>query len=836
MAMDPEDRSEESRQIGPYKLLEMLGEGGMGEVWLAEQSSPVHRRVALKVIKLGMDTRQVLARLEAERQALAVMDHPNIASFYDGGATDSGRPYFVMELVQGVPITEYCDTQRLNTEERLRLFIDVCNAVQHAHQKGVVHRDLKPSNVLVMVRESRPVVKIIDFGIAKALGHDLTERTLVTRVGQIVGTPEYMSPEQAEMSGLDVDTRTDIYSLGVMLYELLVGALPFDFAARADQAIRNAIRETEVPRPSTKFTSLGDTQDTIARYRRTNAQALKRELRSDLDWIILKAMEKDRTRRYESASTLALELERHLRNEPVLAHAPSTAYRVGKFVRRHRAGVVFAGVIAGLLAVSAVGMTFQAARIARERDRAEQEAAKAEAVNDFLQTMLASANPWVGTREVKVVDVVDRAESEIGTTFAEQPEIEAAVRMTLGRTYRGLGLVEEAEAQVRRALEVRGSMTPEDDLAYAESLNELGVIAQYKGDFAASDSLFSQALGVQERLLGPEAPEAAETMNNLGTTRTFLGDYESADSLLRTALELRRGLLGERDQEVAKTESNLATLLVNKGEYAEAEGLFRRALSTDRELLGDHPDVSALMNNLAITLQRMDSLDEVEPLLRESLAMQERMLGGDHLEVARSQNNLAVFLWSMGAHAEADSLLREALEINRAALGDENPEVSSNLLNLGLIMRDQGRYREGEEMIRESIAIDRRILGNDHQDVARSLNNLGGLLMAANRYPEAEAAFREAEEIQARNFGADSWQAATAQSLLGDCLIRLGRLREAEPIVVHSYEIIRAEFGDEHGRTRAALGRVIRVYEGLGDQEKAAEYRGLLRGSGDPTR
>jgi len=834
MAMNPEGEAEASRRIGPYKLLEMLGEGGMGEVWLAEQSSPVHRRVALKVIKLGMDTRQVLARLEAERQALAVMDHPNIASFYDGGATESGRPYFVMELVQGVPITEYCDTQRLNTDERLRLFVDVCNAVQHAHQKGVVHRDLKPSNVLVTVRESRPVVKIIDFGIAKALGHDLTERTLVTRVGQIVGTPEYMSPEQAEMSGLDVDTRTDIYSLGVMLYELLVGALPFDFAARADQAIRNAIRETEVPRPSTKFTSLGDTQDTIARYRRTSAQALKKELRSDLDWIILKAMEKDRTRRYESASTLALELERHLRNEPVLAHAPSTPYRVGKFVRRHRVGVVFAGVIAGVLAISAVGMSMQAARIARERDRAEQEASKAEAVNDFLQTMLASADPWVGAREVKVVDVVDRAESEIGATFAEQPEIEAAVRMTLGRTYRGLGLVEESEEQVRRALEIRRSMAPEDDPAYAESLNELGVIAQYKGDFAASDSLLSQALAVRERLLGPEAPEAAETMNNLGTTRTFLGDYESADSLLRTALDIRVRLLGEENEEVAKTESNLATLLANTGEYEEAERLFRRALATDRALLDDHPDVSALMNNLAITLQRMDRLDDVEPLLRESLAMQQRMFGDDHLEVARGQNNLAVFLWNIGSYAEADSLLREALAINRSALGDENPEVSSNLLNLGLILRDQGRYGEAEELIRQSIAIDRKILGDDHQDIARSLNNLGGLLLAAGRYPEADSIFREAEEIQARIFGADSWQAATSRSLLGDCLIRMGRFRDAEPVVVSSYHIIRAEFGDEHGRTRAALGRVIRVYEGLGDEDRAAEYRGLMSGGGDP--
>jgi tetratricopeptide (TPR) repeat protein len=812
--------------MGKYKLLEQIGEGGMGEVWLAEQSEPVHRRVALKIIKLGMDTKQVLARLEAERQALAVMDHPNIARFFDGGATEAGRPYFVMELVQGIPITDYCDTNRLTTDERIRLFIDVCQAVQHAHHKGVVHRDLKPSNVLVTVKDNKPVVKIIDFGIAKALGQELTDQTLVTRMGQVIGTPEYMSPEQAEGSGLDVDTRTDVYSLGVMLYELLVGARPFELKVRLDQAIRYAIRETQIPKPSTRLTSLGETQDTIAEHRRTTVDALKKELRSDLDWIILKAMAKDRTRRYETSNGFAQDLERHLRHEPVLAHAPSTTYRVGRFVRRHRMGVAFGGIIAILLIMSVLGMSLQGARIARERDRAEQEAAKAETVNEFLQTMLASADPWIGAREVRVADIIDQAVTEIDRELDAQPEVEAAVRLTLGRTYRGLGLLPEAEVQVRQAIELRRSSAPLDELGLADALNDLGVVQYTKGEFEAADSLLSEALEIRTRLLGDEHMDVSEVLGDLGAVSVAIGDYEGADSLIRAALDMRVRLLGENSLEVAESQGNLAALLANQGKIQEAEAMFRTVLATRRELQGDHLDVTTAMQNLAIVMQWQERFDGVEPLLREALEIQRRLLGDEHPEFARTVNNLAVFLWRRGVLQEAESLLREALEINRRVLGAENPEVSSNLANLSLVLQDQERFDEAETLRRQSLAIDRRVLGNDHPDVARSLNSLGGLLAQAERYGEAEAAFREAKRIQIQNFGDDSWQTATTASMLGDVLTTLNRFQEAEPILVRSYEIIRAEFGDDHGRTQAALGRVIRVYEESGDEESVAKYRG----------
>jgi eukaryotic-like serine/threonine-protein kinase len=392
--MSPEDRpAAEPRQIGPYRVLDALGVGGMGIVYLAEQAEPVRRRVALKVVKLGMDTKQVLARFESERQALAVMDHPNIARVLDGGVTQDGRPYFVMELVRGTPITEYADTHRLTTGERLRLFIAVCRAVQHAHQKGVIHRDIKPSNVLVAIQDGAPVVKVIDFGIAKAVGLGLTEQTLVTRAGQILGTPEYMSPEQAEMSGLDVDTRTDIYSLGVLLYELVVGALPFDLRAQADYTISHTLRERETPRPSTRLTSLGETVSTVARYRRTTPEGLRRELRGDLDWIILKAMDKDRTRRYETANGLAMDVERHLADEPVVARPPSARDRIAKFVRRNRPAVV-AGAVATVAVIGGAAASTAGFLQAREQQaRAERSAATAEQVTEFLVGLFRVSDP-----------------------------------------------------------------------------------------------------------------------------------------------------------------------------------------------------------------------------------------------------------------------------------------------------------------------------------------------------------------------------------------------------------------------------------------------------------
>jgi eukaryotic-like serine/threonine-protein kinase len=449
--------------IGPYRLLRRLGEGGMGEVWLAEQTRPVHREVALKVIKAGMDTAQVVARFEAERQALAVMAHPAIAQVFDAGATSQGRPYFAMEYVRGEAITAYCDRHRLTTRQRLDLFLQVCDGVHHAHQKGIIHRDLKPSNILVTLLDDLPVPKIIDFGLAKATTRQLTEHTLFTEVGAFLGTPEYMSPEQVEMTGLDVDTRADVYALGVILYELLTGLLPFDAKALREKGLdelRRTIRETDPPRPSTRLTSSVAAVE-AARSRGAAVRDLARALRGDLDWITLRALEKDRTRRYGSVSDLAADVHRHLDNLPVLASPPSVKYRAGKFVRRHRAGVTAGAVLVGLLMAFAATTGVQARRIARERDRANLEAATATAVNEFLRTDLlaqaSSRNQGAGGTpdpEIKVRTLLDLAAARVAGKFAANPRVEAAIRATIGETYEEMGLYPAALEQLQRALDL----------------------------------------------------------------------------------------------------------------------------------------------------------------------------------------------------------------------------------------------------------------------------------------------------------------------------------------------------------------------------------------------
>ena len=381
-------------QIGPYRILDTLGEGGMSVVYLAEQSEPVKRRVALKILKAGMDSKQVVARFESERQALAVLDHPNVAKIFDGGIAESGRPYFVMEQVKGVPITEYCDDHRLDNEERLKVFITVCSAVQHAHLKGLIHRDLKPSNILVGVVDGKPQPKIIDFGIAKATTTTLTEATLHTRVGQIIGTPQYMSPEQANLTGLDIDTRTDIYSLGVVLYELLVGIVPLDLRAIGDQAMQVALREKDPPRPSTRITDLGDTREEVAKVRGTDPDRLQQQLKGDLDWIVMRAIEKDRTRRYETVNSLAMDCRRFLRHEPVLARPPSTAYYMQRFVRRNRLAVA-AGTIAILAVIAgATAATLGYVRATEAEQIARQESATSKKVVEFLVGLFQVSNPW----------------------------------------------------------------------------------------------------------------------------------------------------------------------------------------------------------------------------------------------------------------------------------------------------------------------------------------------------------------------------------------------------------------------------------------------------------
>ena len=631
--------------VGRYKLLEQIGEGGMGVVFMAEQEEPMRRTVALKIIKPGMDTRQTLARFEAERQALALMDHPNIARVLDAGATQTGRPYFVMELAKGVPLTEYCDANRLSTPERLALFIEVCHAVQHAHQKGIIHRDLKPSNVLVTLHDGKPVPKIIDFGVAKATSQRLTEKTMFTSYGQMIGTPAYMSPEQAEMGGLDVDTRSDIYALGALLYELLTGTTPFDekhLRSAGYQEIQRIIREVEPLKPSTRLSNRKDTLASVAASRRTDPARLARLVRGDLDWIVMKTLEKDRARRYETADGLVLDIQHHLAHEPVLAGPPGAAYRARKFLRRHRTGVaagllVFLALGAGLAAAT-VGLlrARDSARVAeQEADRATQEAAKAEAVTRFFQETLAFVDPQNARgREVTVRAVFDRAAKNIGTKFAGQPLVEAAVRETLGTTYLALG------------------------------------------DYAAGHAQLSSAFGIRRQILGEEHPDTLSSMMNLGNALNDQGKAAEAEQMHRQVLEVRERVLGKEHPGTLASMVNLGNALHNQGKYAEAEQMYRQVLEAKERVLGkEHPDTLASMMNLANASLGQGKSAQAEQMYRQVLGIQERVLGKEHPDTLTSMMNLASALLGQGESAQAEQMYRQVLGIQERVLGKEHPHT-----------------------------------------------------------------------------------------------------------------------------------------------------------------
>ena len=471
-------------RIGRYKVLEQIGEGGFGVVYVADQEEPVRRRVALKVIKLGMDTKQVVARFEAERQALALMDHHNIAKVLDAGATDTGRPYFVMELVRGVPITEYCDKNNLTTRERIDLFIQVCHAIQHAHQKGIIHRDIKPSNILVTLHDGVPVPKVIDFGIAKATEQRLTDKTVYTAFNQFMGTPAYMSPEQAEMSGLDIDTRSDIYALGVLLYELLTGKTPFDqkelLSAGVD-AMRRIIREKEAERPSARLSTMAEVElMTTANRRHTETSKLVHLIRGDLDWIVMKALEKDRTRRYETANGLAMDIQRYLNNEPVAARPPSNLYRFQKLVRRSKLAFAATGAVTAALIIG-LGLStwlFFKEKDARQRavaaeqaqsklrEQAQAESAKSRQVSAFLKEMLNGVGPSValGRDATMLREILDKTAERVGQDLNEQPDIGADMRTTIGEVYFALGQYAKAEAMHREAINARRKLTGDENL------------------------------------------------------------------------------------------------------------------------------------------------------------------------------------------------------------------------------------------------------------------------------------------------------------------------------------------------------------------------------------
>jgi eukaryotic-like serine/threonine-protein kinase len=741
--------------IGPYHLLERIGEGGMGEVWLAEQKQPVRRRVAIKLIKEGMNTREVVARFESERQALALMDHPAIAKVFDAGSTPEGRPYFAMEYVAGIPITVYCDKHKLTMRQRMELFILVCEGVQHAHQKAIIHRDLKPSNILVIEVDGKPVPRIIDFGVAKATSQKLTAGTMYTRVGAILGTLEYMSPEQADSAGEDIDTRTDVYSLGAVLYELLVGALPLDFKKLAYDEVLRLLREQDVPRPSTRLLTLGDHSAITAQNRGTDPPTLARQLRGDADAIILKTLEKDRARRYATPSELAADLGRYLRNEPVTAHPPSAEYRIHKYIRRHRLGVAVAGAGLLLLIAFAFVQAVELRRITHERDRATRERDRADRITQFMTDMFKMSNPSEARgNTVTAREILDKGAKEIGTGLGNDSELQAKMMYTMAETYEGLGLESRAQPLLERALEIQRRVLGPEHPDTLRSMSTLADVLANEGHYAEAEKLQRETLEIRRRVLGPEDPETLTSMSLLAATLLYDGHHAEAEKLQRETLEIRRRVLGPEHPDTLVSMGLLAYTLSREHHYSEAEKLYGETLDIQRRVLGPtHPGTLLSMSNLADTSGEEGNFTAQEKLAREALEIQRRVLGPEHPDTLYSMTNLAYALAGEGRYTEAEKLARETLEIQRRVLGPEHPDTLGSMGSLAYALAGEGRYTEAEKLLRETLEIQRRVLSPEHPDTLDTMADLAYALAGEGRYTEAEKLQKEALEIQRRVLG-----------------------------------------------------------------------------------
>ena len=734
--------------IGPYRLLELIGEGGMGDVWLAEQKEPVRRRVALKLIKAGMDTREVVARFESERQALALMDHPAIAKVFDAGSTPEGRPYFVMEYVAGTPITTYCDRHKLTMRQRMELFIRVCEGVQHAHQKAIIHRDLKPSNILVSEVDGKPMPRIIDFGLAKATSQRLTDRSMYTRAGAVLGTLEYMSPEQAGSAGEDIDTRTDVYSLGVVLYQLLTGELPLDLKKLAYEETMRRLREQDVPRPSSRILTQGADSAITAQNRGTDPPSLTRQLRGDPDAVVLKALEKDRKRRYGSPSELAADLGRYLRNEPVSAHPPSAGYRARKYICRHRLGVAMAAAAVLLLAGSAIMEAIQLGRISRERDRADRERDRANHITDFMTNMFKVSDPSEALgNTVTAREILDKASNDIDTGLKNDPELQAKLMYTMATTYQGLGLYPRAQSLLEHALEIqRGVLGPENQDTL-RSMNSLGNVLNNEGRYAQAEKLHRETLSIRRRVLGPESQDTLSSMNSLANDLWSEGHYPEAEKLYRETLSIRRRVLGPENPGTLTVMSNLANTLWREGDSAEAEKLYREALDISRRVSGpENPHTLNFINNLANLMDQSGRYAEAEQLNRQALDIRRRVLGPDHQDTLVSMNGLAAAMDDEGRHAEAEKLYRQVLDIRRRALGPNHPDTLRSMNDLANVLNHEGRYVEAEKLGRQALDLRRRVLGPDHPETANSTYTLACIMARQNRRNEALSLLREAVE------------------------------------------------------------------------------------------
>jgi tetratricopeptide (TPR) repeat protein len=858
-------------EIDRYQLIEKIGEGGMGEVWLAEQQEPVRRRVALKRIKGGEGSREVIARFESERQALAMMDHPGIAKVFDAGSTAQGIPYFVMEYAEGEPITTYCDNRRLNTRARLELFVQVCEAVEHAHRKAIIHRDLKPSNILVTEVNGVAVPKVIDFGVAKALTQKLSADTIHTRVGALVGTPEYMSPEQAASSGADIDTRTDVYSLGIVFYELLAGVRPVDFHEVGLEEFLRRLREDDTPRLSNRVsTADAATSLEVARRRQTEPAALTRQLRGDLDAIALKALEKDRARRYGSATEFAADVGRYLRNEPVLAVAPSLAYRAGKFARRNRVGVLM-GVAFLLVLIAAAVIT------TRQYLRANREAAIAQAVNDFLQNDLLAKASTMGQsqagqkvdRNLTVRTVLDRAAATIPGRFDRQPEVETQIQRTIGVAYYYLGEYPAAHKHLQRVLDLQRRTFGEDSqqtlralvslakcvaieykLEEAEALllraldiarrmpnlasdpsalgvrSLLGQIYMTRGKNVQAERMVREQIEVDKRVLGPEHVFTATALEALGTIDLNTGNFEEAESCMREAVSVYRRLYGADSLSVIQAETHLAAAFSGNGQHAAAQELAHQLVEKSTRVLGpEHNLTSAAVESLATDYYLTGKYTEAFTLLDADFRMLNRVFGLQQNSTRPSLFLLARTELMLGKNAEAEAHLLKVLELMRRQFGPDAGPPTLNALTL-LYLREK-KTSLAENYGAQALTVCQHSFGAENQFTMWSASMLALAHHDAGKFTEAETLAREALAFYTGK-QPDDWRRYETESLVGASLAGEKKFSEAETLLVGGYQGMVARKSKIDAPDLYYLDRahesLVEFYRAWGKADKAAEW------------
>jgi serine/threonine-protein kinase len=845
------------RRIGHYRVEAKLGEGGMSTVYLAVRADDAYQqKVALKVLGYGRDRSDLSARFRAERQILASLDHPGIARLLDGGTTEEGRPYLVMEYIEGEAVDRYCDQQHLGIDARVDLFRQVCAAVQYAHQNLVVHRDIKPSNILV---SADGVPRLLDFGIAKLLeGAEVPGAVEATMTGLRLMTPQYASPEQVE--GGAITTATDVYSLGVLLYVLLTGHLPYRLSGTSSDALQRAVVEQDPDRPST---AVG------ARSQRSHP--LRRKLRGDLDNIVLMALRKEPDRRYASVALFSEDLRRYRERLPVAAQPDTLKYRARKFVSRHKAGVAAAATGLAMIVGLAATMTVQAVRLARQRDEIRAERDKALEVRGFLEEVFAGSDPGEARGEtVTAREILDKGAARVMAKLATQPETQAALALAIGKVYVSLGLFDRARPLLQQSLAQRERLHGESHVDVADSLLALSVLDQNGGDFAQAEASQRRALAIQRRLLGDEDRRVGDTLTDLSVTLLSLAKYPEAETVVREALAIHRKVPGAQEA-VAYDLNNLASVLRRSGRLAESEDVYRDALAAARAAFGPaHPQLTRTINNLAVVLKDRGDLAGAEPLMREALAMSRRLYGEEHPDVALQMSNLASLLGARGDDDEWTALARQALEMRRRLFGPDHEQVASSLVNLGEALEQKGDLAGARALYEQALRIQRKVFGNEHPRCAFALTNLAELSLTQGDLGRAQALAREGLEIRRKALRPDHpdlgtslvtmgwvrsaaepgeepeqllrqglailtkalpaghWRIAEAQSRLGACLRARGKTAEAEPLLVEGYEGLLRGRGARSVRTVAALERLAAFQKGQGNASPAAANRARL--------